>query len=253
MAERFGALGLGDLGAALGLRGTLLGEDAPEVAQIDVLELDAVDLDAPGIGGFVEHDAQLGVDLVAADQQLVELVLAARVAQGRLHQLLQGSDVVFHLVHGLARIVDAVVDDRVDEHRRVVARDDALLGVVVHLGTGGDRLDAAARHDTRTAHFVLADLADGEAADPFAEAEERQQHGDAGLRHAGELAAPLDDADLALTDDDDLEQAEGEKLDQRRHGVASSTMGYPSYERRQRSVAYIPFSSNVSVKRSRAT
>ena len=124
---RLGALGVEDDGAAvtLGLH-LLLHRLLDRLRRVDGLELDAVDADAPLAGGLVEHAAQLAVDLVAAGQRLLEVERADDVAQRRDGELLDALDEVGDLVDGRLRVDDLVVDDRVDAHDEVVARDDRL-------------------------------------------------------------------------------------------------------------------------------
>ena len=52
-----------------------------------MLDLDVRDLDAPGVGLLVEDALDVGVELVALGQHLVELVLAEHRAQRGLREL----------------------------------------------------------------------------------------------------------------------------------------------------------------------
>jgi glycogen operon protein len=74
------------------------------VRRVDGLELDAVDADAPAAGLLVEDPAQLGVDLVAGGQGLLEVERADDVAQGGDGQLLDALDEVGDLVDGVLRL-----------------------------------------------------------------------------------------------------------------------------------------------------
>ena len=94
--------------------------------QLDVLDLDDRDLDAPGRGVRVDDVLQDPVDLVALGEQLVERVLAEHGAQGRLRDLRRGNEVVLDLRHRRLRIDDAEVGDRGHAHRDVVLGDDLL-------------------------------------------------------------------------------------------------------------------------------
>src|SRR5262245_55008954 len=82
------ALGVDDLGAAdaLGLR---LAGDRPHhgLVEVDLLKLDNRDLDPPGLGLLVEDAPDVGVELLALPQHLVEIMLAEHGAQRSLRQL----------------------------------------------------------------------------------------------------------------------------------------------------------------------
>src|SRR5215469_2962599 len=70
------SLGVDDLGAprAFGLR-LLRHRTHHALIEVDVLDLDGRDLDAPGLGALVEDALQVDVELVALRQQIVHLVL----------------------------------------------------------------------------------------------------------------------------------------------------------------------------------
>ncbi len=89
------ALGVDDLGAPLALRlGLAAHGTAHGFGQLDVLDLDQRDLDAPWVGEVVDDLLELLVDLVALDQQVVELDLAEDAAQGGLGDLRRADQVV---------------------------------------------------------------------------------------------------------------------------------------------------------------
>ena len=73
-------------------------DSCTDMRRVDRLELHAVDADAPLAGGLVEDAAQLGVDLVAAGQRLLEVERADDVAQGGDGELLDALDEVGDLV-----------------------------------------------------------------------------------------------------------------------------------------------------------
>ena len=77
-----------DLGPPLAF-GLGLGGHGPahRLGQLDVLDLDQGDLDAPGVGELVDDLLEPLVDLVALDQQLVQVDLAEDAAQGGLGDL----------------------------------------------------------------------------------------------------------------------------------------------------------------------
>ena len=68
----------------------------------------------------------VGVELLALGQHLVQLVLAEHRAQRRLRELAGGHQEVLHLDDRLLRVDDAEVDHRVHLHRDVVAGDHVL-------------------------------------------------------------------------------------------------------------------------------
>ena len=116
-------------------------------------------------------------------QQVVELHLAEHAAQRRLRELRRRVVVVLDLDDRPARIHHAEVDDRVDLHRHVVARDDVLRRHV-----HDDRAQADADHAI----------------------DRREDEDDArALRLRQQLAEPEDDAALVLVQDlDRAEQVE---------------------------------------------
>jgi hypothetical protein len=96
------------------------------VRRVDGLELDAVDADAPAAGLHVEDPAQLGVDLVAGGQRLLEVERSDDVTKRGDGQLLDALDEVGDLVHGRLCLGHGVVDDRVDADDEVVGGDHRL-------------------------------------------------------------------------------------------------------------------------------
>ena len=91
-----------------------------------MLDLDVGDLDAPGVGLLVEDVLDVGVQLVALGQHLVELVLAEHRAQRGLRQLAGRLQIVLDLDDRPLRVDHAEVEHGVDLHRDVVARDHVL-------------------------------------------------------------------------------------------------------------------------------
>src|SRR5580693_7299693 len=115
------ALGIDDLGAALALGLGLTGDGADHaLVEVDALELDIGDLDAPGFGLLVEHVLNAGIELVALGQHLVEIVLAQYPAQRGLGELTGRDEVIPDLDDGALGIDDAEVDDGRDLDRDVV-------------------------------------------------------------------------------------------------------------------------------------
>jgi hypothetical protein len=78
-------VGVDHLGPSVAFGLGLAGHRAPHrLGQFDVLDLHHRDLDAPGVGDVVDDLLEPLVDLVAFDQELVEIDLAEDAAQGGL-------------------------------------------------------------------------------------------------------------------------------------------------------------------------
>ena len=92
----------------------------------DVLQLHAVDLDAPRIRGLVQNGAHPGVDGVAAGEGLVQLHIADDVAEGGGCQVLNGVHGVLHAVGVQLGVGDLEINDRVDLHGDVILGDHRL-------------------------------------------------------------------------------------------------------------------------------
>jgi hypothetical protein len=105
------ALGVDHLRAPLALGLGLPGHRALHALRdLDVLDLDDRDLDAPGRGLLVDDRLQDRVDLLALRQQLVELMLAEHRPQRRLRDLRRRDHEVLDLHdRGLLRIDDPEV------------------------------------------------------------------------------------------------------------------------------------------------
>ena len=135
------AVGGDDLGAPLALGLGLAGDRALHVGrQLDVLDLDRADLDAPGLGLLVDDLLELGVDPLALRQQGVELGLAEHRAQRRLGDLRGGEEEVLDLGHRLFGIDHPEVGDGVHPHRDVVLGDHLLRR---HVERDGAQVDPA--------------------------------------------------------------------------------------------------------------
>ncbi len=93
---------------------------------LDVLDLDDRDLDAPGGRGLVDDGLEDRVDLVALREELVQHVLPEHRAQGRLGDLRRRRHEVLDLDDCRLRLDDAEVGDGVDAHRDVVLGDHFL-------------------------------------------------------------------------------------------------------------------------------
>ena len=117
------------------------------VVEIDLLDLDGADLDAPRLGLLVEDLLQVGVQLVAFAEHLVERVLAEHRAQRGLRELAGGLQEILDADHRAVGIDDAEIEHRVDLHRDVVARDHVLARHVEH-----DRAQIDAHHLLHVGH-----------------------------------------------------------------------------------------------------
>ena len=144
------------------------------LGQLDVLELDQGDDDAPLGGLDVEDLADADVDAVGLGQGLVQGVLADDLAQGGLRDLVDGVGDVLDGDDRLHRVDDPVVGDRGHVHADVVAGDDAL------------RLDG--HGDDAQAH-------------PAQVVDERDDEGQARLAYSDDASEPEQHALLVLLDD----------------------------------------------------
>src|SRR5262245_17201161 len=121
------SLGVDDLGAAGAFGLGLAGDRADHaLVEIDALDLHGRDLDTPPLGLLVEHVLDVGIELVALGQHLVEIVLAEHPAQRGLRKLAGGGEIVVDLNHRALGIDDAEIDHGVDFDRHVVARNHVL-------------------------------------------------------------------------------------------------------------------------------
>src|SRR6266404_3153112 len=185
------AFGVDHLGAPLALGFGLARDGAHHrLVQVDVLDLDVGDLDAPGVGLRVEDSLDVEIELLALRQQLVELVLAQHRAQRGLRQLAGGLQEVDHLDDRVLRVDDAEIDHRVHLHRDVVARDHVLRRHVEHHGAQVD------------AHHLLDHRDDDDQPRPFHGLETAEQE------HHGALVLAQDLDRRSDQDQDDHQRAE---------------------------------------------
>src|SRR5215475_10046253 len=121
------SLRVDDLGAA-GAFGLGLAGNRPDHAlvEIDALDLHGRYLDTPPLGLLVEHILNVGVELVALGQHLVEVVLAQDPAQRGLRKLAGCGEIIVDLNHRALGIDDAEVDHGINFDRHVVARNHVL-------------------------------------------------------------------------------------------------------------------------------
>ena len=97
-----------------------------------MLDLDIRHLDAPGIRLLIEDLLDIRVEPVAFREHFVEFVLAQHRAQRGLGQLAGGRHEVLDLDDRPLGIDDPKIQDRIDLHRDIVARDDVLGRYVLH-------------------------------------------------------------------------------------------------------------------------
>src|SRR5262249_55953938 len=123
------AFGIDDLGAARAL-GLGLPRDGADHAlvEVDPLDLDGGHLDAPGLGLLVEHVLNVGIELVALRQHLVEVVLAQYPAQRGLRELAGGGEIIADLDDRPLGVHHPEIEDGADLDRDVVAGNHILRG-----------------------------------------------------------------------------------------------------------------------------
>src|SRR6266478_3444503 len=121
------SLRIDDLGAADAFGLGLAGDRSDHaLVEIDALDLHGRHLDTPPLGLLVEHVLDVGIELVALGQHLVEVVLAEHPAQRGLRELAGGGEIVVDLNHRAIGIDDAEIDHGIDFDRYVVARNYVL-------------------------------------------------------------------------------------------------------------------------------
>ena len=122
------ALGVDDLGPLFALGFGLPGHGSLHaVGQFHVLYLDDADLDAPRFGLLVNYLLELLVDLVAVNEQLIQIRLAQHRSQTCLRNLPGSAIIVFHLDDGARGVEDAIVRHGIDPNSDIVSCD-RLLG-----------------------------------------------------------------------------------------------------------------------------
>ena len=129
-----GTFGIEDVGALFAFGLHLAAHGADDVGgRADVLEFDAGDLDAPGVGRLIDHGQEAGVDLVALGQSFVEVHRAhdgAQVGGGELHDRhVQFGD----FIGGLGGVQHLEEDHAVDRHHGIILGDDLLPRNIDHL------------------------------------------------------------------------------------------------------------------------
>ena len=156
LAHTFGFENVGAL-LALGLH--LARHAVDDVARRrDVLDLDARDLEAPGMRRLVDHGEQARIDRVALREQLVEIHAAHDGTDVGHDEIEDGEPEIADFVGGLGRIEHLIEDDAVDRHHRIVLGDDFLARHVEHrlhhVDLGADAVDER-RDDAETGHQAV--------------------------------------------------------------------------------------------------
>ena len=136
-----------DQRAAVSLGGHLFfHRDANVFRRVDVLYVDARNFYAPLVGSLVEDQAQLGVDLVARRERMVEIHLAHHRTHAGDRQLHETPDQIVDLINGFDRVGDLPIDDRIDGDRHVIPRDYGLRGKIDKLLAEVDRRSFRGAH-----------------------------------------------------------------------------------------------------------
>src|ERR1043166_2381221 len=125
-------LGIDDLRAPLALGLGLPGDCADHaLIEIDVLDLDIGDFDAPAFGLAIEDLLDVAVELVAFGEHLVEIVLAQHRTQCCLRKLAGRLIEVRDLHDSALGIDDLIIDDGGHAYRDIIVRNDVLRRHVV--------------------------------------------------------------------------------------------------------------------------
>ena len=128
------ALGLENVGALVALGFHLPAHRVDQVLRrLDVLDLDARHLDAPGHGRIVDHPQQPVVDVVALGEGFVQVHRADHGADVGHGQVDNRQAQVVDLVGRLGRVLHLVEQHRVDPDHSVVLGDHFLAGNIEHL------------------------------------------------------------------------------------------------------------------------
>src|SRR6516225_7087268 len=101
------------------------------LVEVDALDLNIGNLNPPSLGLFVEHVLNIGIELVALAQHLVEIVFTQYPTQRGLGELARRRQVVVDLDDGPLGIDDTKVDDGVYLDRHIVARNHILRRYLV--------------------------------------------------------------------------------------------------------------------------
>ena len=99
----------------------------------DVLQLYAVDLDAPRVSGLVQNGTHFGVDHITGGQGLIQFQIADDVTQGGSRQGLHGRHGLLHAVGVQLGVGDLEIHDGVDLHGDVILGDNGLRRIVQNL------------------------------------------------------------------------------------------------------------------------
>jgi len=133
------SLGVDNRGPFFSLGFSLFGHGANHgFGKLDIFKLDGFDVDAPGVGGFVD-DLKDGVgDFFSIAEKLIEGGFADDSTHGGLSQLRDGPENILNFVDGFTSIGDFVVNNGIHFAGNVVFGDGFLFGDVDGLGSDID-------------------------------------------------------------------------------------------------------------------
>ncbi len=101
--------------------------------RIDGLELHTADPNSPLTGRFIQHNPQLGIDVVAAGECLFKVEPTHNVTECGGGELFNSAEVVVDFVRCRPGVSHLEVDNGVDRHHEVVLRDHGLRRERHHL------------------------------------------------------------------------------------------------------------------------
>ena len=117
------------------------------LGQVDVLDLDRLHFDSPGLRLLVERSLNTRVQLLPLTEQLIKIRLAQNRPQPRLRELRCRVNVMRDLDDGLGRVEHAEEDHRAHLDRDVVARHDVLRRHIHRLDAQRDAHDPVDRRE----------------------------------------------------------------------------------------------------------
>ena len=151
------------------------------------MQLYAVHLDTPLVGGIVEHGTQFGVDGVAAGECLVEFQFTNNVTQGCLREFLDSVGQVINLINSFEWVNNLEIQQCIDLRLHIILGNHILLVEVIDLLTqinvGGVEITPSTVSDNALGLV-----------------NKRDNHIDTGTQRGMILAKTLNDLGLALRD-----------------------------------------------------